>query len=232
MAFLFCWQRGHVSGDVFAGIRWWIKKEATEARLLFRGRTFFIHELIKPLMKSIHNPRAMATERPMKYEPLPTGTCHFQGWFFCSHWCDHCVSFFALPAQTKSVSISRMHVKKTNFSRILNRRTEKKSSETSYLQEPLVNPFSAHDISFFYEQMNYQWFFFPFVVSFSHILCDVYRRIWSWIKEETTKTLPRFFIVIKHQFQSQRLIWCDILRWLRWWRDHRIQLCIKELVPY
>lgn len=112
MAFLFCWQRVHVSGDVFAGIRWWIKKEATEARLLFRGRTFFIHELIKSLMKSIHNPRAMATERPMKYEPLPTGTCHFQGWFFCSHWCDHCVSFCALPAQTKSVSISRMHVKK------------------------------------------------------------------------------------------------------------------------
>ena len=112
MDFLFCWQRVHVSGDVFAGIRWWIKKEATEARLLFRGRTFFIHELIKSLMKSIHNPRAMATERPMKYEPLPTGTCHFQGWFFCSHWCDHCVSFCALPAQTKSVSISRMHVKK------------------------------------------------------------------------------------------------------------------------
>ena len=135
MDFLFCWQRVHVSGDVFAGIRWWIKKEATEARLLFRGRTFFIHELIKSLMKSIHNPRAMATERPMKYEPLPTGTCHFQGWFFCSHWCDHCVSFCALPAQTKSVSISRMHVKKTNVSRILNRRTEKKSSENWYTNE-------------------------------------------------------------------------------------------------
>ena len=42
--------------------------------------------------------------------------------------------------------------------------------------------------------MNYQWLFFSLVVQVVHIPCDVCIRIWSWIKEEATKTLPRFFL--------------------------------------